>query len=291
MAQHDDTRGLEAEVEQDRASLASKLDELTDRVSIDSIAKQAMGMIRSNAHVVDDAVRANPLALALIGAGVAWLVFGGRDTRKPVPATEVGRWESEGGAARPVGEEAADDPDSEWSRQIDALRQRASASLRTGGDGLRDTAARRAGVLADMTEGMREWFSHGLEDLSDAARERISGLRQQAYAAKLEMQRAAAQGSRKAGRMLDDHPMVAGAVALAMGAALATALPRTRIEDRTFGQESDRLMRAAADALRQERDQLTRVAGDVAAEVKSSVRETAHVVAERTSELATPPGA
>lgn len=291
MAQHDDTRGLEAEVEQDRASLASKLDELTDRVSIDNIAKQAMGMIRSNAHVVDDAVRANPLALALIGAGVAWLVFGGRDTRKPVPATEVGRWESEGGAARPVGEEAADDPDSEWSRQIDALRQRASATLRTGADGLRDMAARRAGVLADMTEGMREWFSHGLEGLSDAARERISGLRQQAYAAKLEMQRAAAQGSRKAGRMLDDHPMVAGAVALAMGAALATALPRTRIEDRTFGQESDRLMRAAADALRQERDQLTRVAGDVAAEVKSSVRETAHVVAQRTSELATPPGA
>ena len=75
-----DPREIEADLERERASLASTLDALSDRVSVDNLAKEALGMLRSYSGTattsIDHAVRANPLAVALIGAGVAWMFLG-----------------------------------------------------------------------------------------------------------------------------------------------------------------------------------------------------------------------
>jgi hypothetical protein len=54
---------------------------------------------------------------------------------------------------------------------------------------------------------------------------------------------------------------------MAIGAAVATALPLTLTEDRLFGQERDRLMARAHEVLLQER---TRLADTVAAGVNDS---------------------
>lgn len=49
-----------------------------------------------------------------------------------------------------------------------------------------------------------------------------------------------------------NRPLALGAVGMALGAALANALPRTAFEDRLFGAERDKLAAQAEQALRQE---------------------------------------
>jgi nucleotide-binding universal stress UspA family protein len=45
--------------------------------------------------------------------------------------------------------------------------------------------------------------------------------------------------------LIEDQPLVAGAIAMALGAAVGGALPRSRMEDQGFGEQSDRAMEAA----------------------------------------------
>lgn len=329
MTDHSNPREIEEGLQRDRARLTATLDELQDRVSVENLAKEALGMIRSNASAytssLDQAVRANPMALAVTAVGLAWLIFG---SRKPA-ADSTDRWDARGshgqrdgfggdrrseGARVPGGASGAEygaspgagagpgpgfgaghgdrDDDDSWSDRIDALRRDASRSLRRIEDDarsrvgdVRDLAADRARVVADLTGDMRAAFRHGLDDLSEAARERVARARQTAYQARLKMSQAAASGSQAAGRMIEEHPLVAGAIAMALGAALAAALPRTRVEDRTFGAESDRLMARAAAILREERARVARVSEGVAEELKGSARDVVDAAAEKAGEV------
>lgn len=298
MTHQSDPRKIESELERDRASLASTLDALQDRVSIDSLAKEALGMIRNNAQAytqsVDSAIRANPMALALTGVGIAWLIFGGK-SRKDEPRSHADAWQGDAlnDAFGPNGPKSnGSSEDTRWSDRIDDLRSRASAALRSlerdarhRADDLRDYAGERAKILSEFTVDMKRSLLDGLDDLSGAARDQIVAAREKAYAARLRVERSARDGSREMGRLIEEHPMVAGVVALALGAAFAAALPRTRTEDNAFGADSDRLMDAATDLLRQERARLARVAEGAADELKTSLRETAGAAAERAAEI------
>ena len=190
-----DPREIEADLERDRADLASTLDALSDRVSVDHLAREALGTIKSYAgsytSTLDTAVRGNPVAVALVGAGLAWLLLGNRMRGSADPQgssfmghpehDELPRWESEGGippeygvAYRPTTSQGDD-----WSSEAHGLRARASAALRRiesearGYYGTaRDFAAERASVVSSFTADLRAKLSHGLEDLTDSSRGR-----------------------------------------------------------------------------------------------------------------------
>lgn len=107
MTHHTDPRQIEVALAQDRAELASTLGALRNRLSVDMLTDDALGMIQSKArrttHVVDRVVRANPLALAIVGTGLAWLAFG-RGQRVDTPTAKLeamSNWEDDGGPARP----------------------------------------------------------------------------------------------------------------------------------------------------------------------------------------------
>ncbi len=296
MTHHSDTRTIETELEHDRARLSATLEELNERVSVDHLAKEALGMIKTNAAAytssIDRAVRSNPLALTVTGIGLAWLIFGGRNEPSEPSVAVVRRWEDEGGSPMPthgVAARHAADRDTEWFIRLDALRNTASQALRRlekearscTGD-VRDFASDRAKILASFTDDMRTNLQHGLDALSEAARERIVKAREAAYSAHLRAAQTARTGGREAERLINEHPMIASALAMALGAAFAAALPRTRTEDLAFGEESDRLMDRAATLLKEERDRVTRVAGGVADELKTSAK---NVVSSAASEI------
>lgn len=312
MTQHTDADTIEAGIERDRASLASTLGTLQDRMSVENLAQDALGMIRSNAAAytqsIDNAVRANPLALALTGVGIAWLIFGSGKSSggKDTPRKAIARWEDEGGnvlpADRAYGARAHGSADEDWARDLDSLRDKASArmneieneagraadavrsGLTEGLDKARDFAKERAVVLAEFVEDMKRSFAAGLDDLSDAARDRIVAVRESAYAAGLRAEAAVRGSTREAGRLIEDHPMIAGGIALALGAAFAAALPRTRGEDRAFGPERDRLLSEAGRLLRAERDRAARVASGVADELIDSTKAASDTISEQLSD-------
>ncbi|RLQ88725.1 DUF3618 domain-containing protein [Notoacmeibacter ruber] len=77
----DKTDRLEAEAERHRSNIDSTIDALKDRVSPGQMVDEALGFFKEG-QVADAGrnfgrqVRDNPLALGLIGAGIAWLAFG-----------------------------------------------------------------------------------------------------------------------------------------------------------------------------------------------------------------------
>jgi hypothetical protein len=57
--------------------------------------------------------------------------------------------------------------------------------------------------------------------------------------------------SRSVSDILDREPLVLGALGLALGSAIGALLPRTEIEDRYFGETSDRLRHQAEEMARE----------------------------------------
>lgn len=103
---------IERGIDRNRAELASILDDLQDKFSVDNLTATAFGMVKSNSTALtvslDKAVRRNPFAVALVGAGVAWLMFGGKKApaQKRAKLEALSSWEDDGGPARPASEPA-----------------------------------------------------------------------------------------------------------------------------------------------------------------------------------------
>ena len=124
-----DPGDIEADLERERAALASTLDTLSDRVSVDHLANQALGMLRSRAGSattsVDHMVRTNPVAAALIGAGVAWMFLGPRITGSSSSTSSRSSSQASGYAGGLRSDDAA------WASSTSPHASTAGASLRT----------------------------------------------------------------------------------------------------------------------------------------------------------------
>jgi ElaB/YqjD/DUF883 family membrane-anchored ribosome-binding protein len=171
---------IAAELEQDRASLARSIERLRDRLTPDAVLDDARDFARTNvapfAEVLEGAVRANPVAAVLVGAGVAWLALG----RRTLPARAETYGETEQVMAHP-----------------------------------------------------------DLDDMASAALH-------------------PAETPHKTGHEIDDRPLLAAGIGMAVGAAVGAVLPGTATEDRLLGPGRDRLLAQAKSRLRQEQDKVAR---------------------------------
>jgi hypothetical protein len=349
-----DPREIEADLERERAALANTLDTLSDRVSVDNLAKEALGMIKTHAGTatssIDHVVRANPLAVALIGAGVAWMFLGNKvrgsssssdygsgygsgdssstgaymGSQSSPYASSGSSFESTGSSSSygassfggssgssdygRVGYVASDnDDDHSWSREAHGLRARAADALRrveheaksyydslrnglsnlTSGSGeSRDFDAERQSVISGFTSDLKARFASGLDNLSPESRERVIAARERAYSAMLQAERMGRDVLRDPGRAMEEHPIVAGTVAFALGAAAGAAFPATEYENRTFGSERDRLLDDASRLLRQERERAVQIAGSLGQEIKAAAAETVEAVTDTVTDKA-----
>ncbi len=256
-----DPREIEEQLARDRAALTQSIDALRNRLTGEHVVSDVFGLIKSNpapyTQVIDKVVRSNPLALAVVGAGLAWLLLGRKSPCAAVSDCDglsgtkyeaLSRWEDEGGPAVPL-----DEPDLVWVAQAEDLRSRASAALarleelaHNGLASVAEIAHERAAILTQLAKDVRSSMRAGLEQLSSAAQERIVAAREAAYTAQLNARKAT-------GQMIEDHPMAAAGIALAIGVAVGAALPRTRTEDQILGPERDRLLGETRRLLAEER--------------------------------------
>jgi hypothetical protein len=330
---------IEREIEEERRSLTGTLDELQHRFSFDRMTTEAGHYVRSQsgeiATAVSRAVRENPMAIALTGVGIAWMILGNRrngqgyETRgyahdeygdyaeddygdygastlgsAAYAGTEdrySGGYYDEGASRRTFSDTLGDD-DPDWvrgyadvlgtpddmgpsyadDREGSASSTSTSARMKEGfrraGDRMRegrDSAESRLERARSRLNAMRERLSHGTEDLTEEGRRRVLAARERAVEARHQMARQWDRQSRAAMGAYDRQPLAAGALAFAAGAAIAAALPRTRMEDHYLGDQSDRLMEEAERIFQEERAKLGRVAEATAEEAKAVLRETA----------------
>ena len=293
---------IEREIERERAGLTNTLDDLQDKFSVETIARQFSDQFREHGgdigRSVTDAVKRNPIALALTGAGLAWLMagdrapgrdrmgtrdsydhrdprnrtnyYGDRDDHSGLPVAAQQHGVIPAGQRRDLGPQPGDPSKPyysgevarsgdvpSWARHDDdddtpGLAQRAgdaasraggrvSGAASSAGSTVAGKAKGAAGAVSDaghsVASGARDFTSstadraaqlrrrlaEGTEDLSEAARERVIAARESAVRARASAASYGREGRDRAVDIFEDQPLVVGALALAVGAAIGAA--------------------------------------------------------------------
>jgi Protein of unknown function (DUF3618) len=249
---------LEREVDRERERVSATIDELQARASVGSLVDQLVKAVGENGGEVSRnlgrSLRDNPLAAMLTGVGLAWLMAGsgrprdeaqdwddrvnddlryGRDrlSEAPTPSASFG---SSAEGAWPRSEYS--DPATETDEG--GLRERVAGVAGRVGEGVSDAV----GGVRERASEMSHAASAGLTRAGHAIRETGGAVRHRAGAARRSATGTSHYMRNGVDTLIEDQPLVAGAIAMALGAAIGGALPRSRVEDRMFGEQSDRAM-------------------------------------------------
>src|SRR5262245_22101980 len=257
---------LEREAEARRIQLADTFDELRARMTPGHVVDRLVDYATDSRGAdffrnLRDQTVANPLALGIVGAGLAWLMLSsGRETRRLPRALERRRMRAYFADARDrAGEAAAEARDriaeaayeaayraAEGAGYIgDTARTARDAALETASQ-WRDAAGSAASSLRDATSSTyaqaRSRISGTRAALGDAASTAYGGVAQSAgWTA--EGMKAAATGAATTSRDIfdfcRDQPLVMAGLGIALGAAAGAALSSTETERRLMGEASD----------------------------------------------------
>lgn len=295
-----DTRSpeqIERDIERDRQALTENLHGIQEKFSFDTIAHQIGDQFREHGGDISRAmatsVKENPMAVALTGVGLAWMIFGSGSSRNGASrhAGYGGRDDSDRskrdrhadsavgyGASQRYSDEPA------WARGhavygadddrplVEVISERSNSSVRTGSSTPSDDKSVTEAISARASE-VRDRLAEGTENLSEAARQRIVSARATALDAKRKLARSARRGADKAADLFEQQPLVSGALSFAVGAAIGGALPRTQAEDEAVGEQSDALFAEAERLFNEEQANATRVFSAAAEEAKTIAEE------------------
>ena len=295
---------LEREIDQERQHILKTLDAIGGKFSADEMFHRISDYARRNGsefsrNLVDTVAR-NPVPTMLTAIGIGWMLY---QYNRPHEKYRVGsagtpdensRWSaaqhrteqlSESVAHRvdqlrdSVGQRTEQLRDSSDQR-IDQLREsvghRAEKIRQTGSaarDSLsatKDSLKTKASDLKGKFETSASGLKHRVSETSASLRDRASHLRQAS-------QRQAQRASEGFHYMVEEQPLVLGAVGIALGALIGAALPSTRREDRLMGGVSDRAAdeatAAANEALEKATDLGRKVQGYAAEDAREKAAE------------------
>lgn len=190
-------------------------------------------MKSSNGHAsadflrdLGDAARRNPVSTALIGMGVLWLITGGKPVSTAAQVAKRG-YDHLPDAARDTMQQGA------------AAAQQGAAAL-----------GQRVVEAAKSTEDMMTQASTSLRETSSSARDRLSRVSGEVSGAVTDMSARSSElfgvARERLTHMMDEQPLLLGAIGVAIGAGIAASLPATRIEGAYFGEAADQFKAKAA---------------------------------------------
>ena len=266
---------VEREVRQSRAKVERTLDQIQDRLSPGELVDQAVTYFRRSGGVefarnLGESVKHNPMPVALVAVGLAWMMMSGR---RPDDDNGYGRsayWDDD-----LVGGEPQASP--VYSSEYAALPGDAAESWHAGrepghggdDDDLGDTADRAWNTVRRAKEKADDLVDRGRRAASDAVEGATAGVESMTASARASMAsarhgvrdaraQAARYGRRARQGVLEtfyQQPLVLGALGVAVGAAIGAALPPTTTEDELLGDAGDRIKR---DAEKTGREQLAK---------------------------------
>lgn len=268
---------IQSDVEEIRAEMSQTLAELEDRFSLGELVDEVVARIRSVGEGGGDffknlgtTVRDHPVPVVLIGAGVASLIWSGRQG-KPTEGRDLSIREPSGTSSidERAGhlKERAGELKGRASERTGELRERAG-EFRERASEVKSRVGERAGELRERAGDMRSRAG----ERASRARERIGG--------------AARGASERTRRVAKEQPLVLAGIGIALGAIAAAAVPMSRREHETMGAKRDEMFGSARDTMRENvqraKEQLDRGYGEGG--------EYAGTQQERRSESLTEPG-
>ncbi|NWJ27600.1 DUF3618 domain-containing protein [Rhizobium sp. RM] len=249
---------IEQEIAADRRRIEERLDAIQQRMSPGQLVDEILSYARSSGggeytSNLSAAVKNNPIPMALVGVGLAWLMAGPKNSPASYVAQQGGYplaiVEGDIHRSGPVTTEGdkrysyfADSAGRKYKALTDDAGRRAGHFIDESGKTFRgfvDTTGRHyhdlrdeAGKIFDEASG---WVSHTWSNLAESALGAREGL-------STASQNAAERGAHINEAILKhfkDQPLVGGALAFAVGAAIGAALPHSQAEDEILGGAAD----------------------------------------------------
>jgi ElaB/YqjD/DUF883 family membrane-anchored ribosome-binding protein len=250
-----------AEVESVRSDMDSTLSAIERKLTPGQLVDQGLEYLRNSGareffSNLGTSVKQNPIPVALVGVSIAWLMASGRT-----------RTDTDGNHTRSTGDMFRRSTDAAWSGARSGTQQ-ARRTLNDATQAARERFEQARQSVSGTAQSAREGFDHARQAVSStmqSAREGLGQARQTVSDTVQSARDALSTGAGAAQRqferarggydwMVREQPLALGAIGLAIGALLATAAPRTRVEDEWMGEASDRLADRAKEAGREQLD-------------------------------------
>jgi hypothetical protein len=220
---------IEAEVEASRSDLDRNVEALRQKMTpgqlFDEAARMMGGAGQQVASKFADQARANPMPLAVMGLGLAWLMMS---------SNQQGR--SSGRASSMMGE----------SRSFaDAGLTSAEGGL--PGESLGDKAHGLADKAQGMLSGARDKLGSATSAVGDRRRAAVDSLSSVAGTARETVGEVGQRAQRTFLDTLEREPLLIAGIGLLVGAAIGAALPSTSAEDRLMGDTRDKVLTKGKD--------------------------------------------
>ncbi len=253
---------LEREAERRRTDVASNITELRERLRpgrlTDDVLSYAGNQTGELLNTFGKQVAANPVPALLIGAGIAWLAFGGGRERSATAyrgngydrdGTSYRSGDSSGDgmlhrAADSVAESASDLYDKAASA-VGSASDKAASTASALGDKIAGAARTTAQKASELGSTVADTTRRTVNDVKDSA----TGAAQSAMRGGKQAMDATTQAADDAWLYLKDQPLLLMGIGLAIGSLMGTAIPRTKFEDRLMGDTSDDIKDRAEDLL------------------------------------------
>ncbi|HEY2051501.1 MAG TPA: DUF3618 domain-containing protein [Caulobacteraceae bacterium] len=258
---------LEVEVEAQRSRLEETADALKDKMTPGEVFEEASRAVGDAgqevlARLLDQA-RRNPMAVAVVGAGLVWLMKSSDQDRGVAHAAREG--------ARHFGRQTQDLGE-DLGRRAHDMGQSLSRSTHDLQDQASERVSQVKEKVSDMKDQVGDAVAHAREAGRSAAGKVTSSAQNSAQLAQ--------ETGRWFGQIIEDvvreEPLILGAVGVAVGFAIGSALPRTSVEDQTLGQAHDSLVEKGREVVHETLEQ----AGNVAEAAYAAAREELRPAAE-----------
>lgn len=285
---------IEGDIERTRADVSSTIDAIQSKLTPGQLMDQAFGYARGSLPAdfganLGNAVRDNPVPVALIGIGLAWLMTSGRRADGQARAR---RRQAEYDTHVYVRDSGADyegayltdhAPDAGAEGSSEGRVHRAASKASETGRELKDKAGELGHRISDKASaltGRAREMAQGAQGAAQRTRERVSGSAGGARARMGEVSQRSQQQYYRAkdsfGRMIDEQPLMVGALGLAVGTMLGALLPGTRREDELMGRTRDDLLERAKDTAREQAEHMKESAKRVAGAAEQEVERARH---------------
>ena len=262
MAELAETDRIEQDLARTRARMDSRLDELQDHLSPRQMLNDAFAYFRGGegADFTQDLVsraKANPLPVALVGVGLAWLMASNH-SRSPAPTAypddlEARIRQAEGSIVRDDGEH-----DDDYGSRLDDARGKVLGIAR----GASDTAASYTQRIKDALATAKQSALRTSHDLAASASD--------AFGTAKKGTSTMARSPRDTLSSIASNPFALGGIAALVGLVAGSLLPTTDEEEHALGSVATKLRSAGKDLAQDVVDRGGRIASDTIAAVKDS---------------------
>jgi ElaB/YqjD/DUF883 family membrane-anchored ribosome-binding protein len=252
-----ETEQIRSEIERTRIEMSETIGEIQDRLRPDHLLEQARENVtqaaaekvrtimhsagetastvvtraRDAGGYVADYATAHPIRVAVTVGALTWWMLRGRNRSYVWDGTAETQWDG------------VDDMAYSDGRPLRGTVGEYAASAReTVGDYAQSARETVGAYAASAKEAAADMASQARE----AAGEYAQSAKSAAQRASTRVRGAASSATTTTDQWVRDNPLAAGAIALAVGAAIGMSVPRTKIENSTMGSARDRAMENAS---------------------------------------------